>query len=72
MQFRAQVCTSTDMITAKSAFVLQIDEADDAVHGRMVGRVEHVLSGAAHEFRCSADLLAFIQQALAPQTAENS
>jgi hypothetical protein len=52
------------MLTARGAFVLQVDDAADPDGGRFGGRVEHLVSGKAVDFQSSGALLAFIAEAL--------
>jgi len=51
------------MLTARSAFVVQVDDAADGT-GRLDGRVEHLMSGRAATFDSAAALLAFIAEVL--------
>jgi hypothetical protein len=46
------------------AFVVQFDTHTDVAHGRLAGRVEHVVSGQATDFQSLETLLAFIAQVL--------
>jgi hypothetical protein len=47
------------------AFVVQFRAETNAAHGKISGRVEHVVSGQATHFVSVAELLAFIGQVLA-------
>jgi len=53
------------MITARGAFVVQVDETADPAAGRLDGRVEHVVSGKSAPFGSAGALLEFIAEALA-------
>ena len=46
------------------AFVVQFDTHTDVKHGHLAGRVEHVVSGQAIQFRSLETLLAFMAQLL--------
>ena len=47
------------------AFVVQLREETDIKAGRLIGRVEHVVSGEAARFRSVHELLAFLARMLA-------
>jgi hypothetical protein len=47
-------------LTPQRAFVVQFHIDTDLVAGRMVGRVEHVVSGQSGRFSSMASLLEFI------------
>ena len=51
----------------RRAFVVQLHAEADVAHGRLSGRVEHVLSGQAARFQNLDELLAFLSRML--QTA---
>lgn len=53
--------------------MVQVDDEVDGDDETIIGRVEHVLSGAVAEFDSPADLVRFIARALHPQpdTAAN-
>jgi hypothetical protein len=51
------------MITARGAFVVQVDDAADPATGRLDGRVEHLVSGRSAAFDSGSALLAFIASA---------
>jgi hypothetical protein len=51
-------------LTPQRAFVVQFHADTDLVAGRMVGRVEHVVSGRSQRFSSMASLLAFIENVL--------
>jgi len=51
-------------LPAERAFVVQLRVAAGAADP-IVGRVEHVVSGAAAQFACAADLIAFISKVVA-------
>ena len=58
--------TSTDLpLLPEWAFVVQFREGTAPLHGRMEGRVEHVLSGEAVRFSSLAELEAFLMRMLA-------
>ena len=46
------------------AFVIQLCVGMDMEHGRMEGRVEHVVSGQATRFQSLEELLAFMTRVL--------
>jgi hypothetical protein len=46
------------------AFVVQLHATADVVQARLVGRVEHVVSGQARHFQTLEELLAFIARVL--------
>lgn len=49
--------------------MIQVDEDVDGNGDSIVGRVEHVLTGAVAEFDSPADLLRFIHRSLQPPRA---
>lgn len=49
-----------------TAFVVEIDDDRVDTENHLHGRVEHVVSGAAHEFESARALIAFIEQVLQP------
>jgi hypothetical protein len=57
-------------LTPQRAFVVQFHIDTDLVAGRMVGRVEHVVSGQSGRFSSMASLLAFIEKVLSEVNME--
>jgi hypothetical protein len=57
-------------LPADRAFVVQLHVETDLAQGRIMGRVEHVVSGCAAHFDTLADLLRFIERVLASLHAE--
>ena len=51
-------------LTPQRAFVVQFHSDTDLVAGRMVGRVEHVVSGRSERFSSVVSLLASIEKVL--------
>jgi hypothetical protein len=59
----------TRALPIRRAFVVQLHAEADVAHRRIMGRVEHVLSGQARRFQTLAELLEFfthIIQAASP------
>jgi len=50
------------MRTARSAFLLEIDDASATGADEVRGHVEHVLTGRALDFRSWANLRAFVEE----------
>lgn len=50
------------MLTARRAFVVQIDSEACFSSGSFTGRIEHISSGEARRFAASGELLAFIRE----------
>jgi hypothetical protein len=57
-------------LPAERAFVVQLHVETDLAQGRIMGRVEHVLSGQAAHFDTLEDLLWFIERVLITLRAE--
>ena len=55
----------TSSLSPHRAFVVQLRAETDVAAGRLVGRVEHVVSGQAATFQTLEGLLAFLAQMLA-------
>jgi hypothetical protein len=51
-------------LSAHRAFVIQFDATTAVERGKVVGRVEHVVSGQAMHFQSLETLMAFIAQIL--------
>ena len=51
-------------LSVHRAFVVQLRTEADIAHGRVEGRVEHVVSGQAAHFDSLAELLAFMARVL--------
>ena len=51
-------------LPAERAFVVQLHVETEVAQGRIIGRVEHVLSGQAAHFDTLEDLLRFIERVL--------
>jgi hypothetical protein len=73
---KAQAETSS-LLLPEWAFVVQFREGTNLEHGRVDGRVEHVVSGQATRFTSVEELVAFMAQVLAtvrapPSTPESS
>lgn len=49
-----------------TAFVVEIDADAASPDGQLHGRVEHVVSGTAHEFESAQALVGFIEQLVQP------
>lgn len=54
------------MRTARSAFLLEIDDTDATGSDPVCGRVEHVLTGRTLDFRSWDTLRAFLEEVTAP------
>ena len=54
-------------LPVERAFVVQLHATADVTQARLVGRVEHVVSGQARHFHTLQELLAFMAQVLTPQ-----
>ena len=54
------------------AFVVQFNAETDLEHRRCMGRVEHVVSGAAIHFQSLEQLLSFVGRLLAAQAGQRS
>jgi hypothetical protein len=54
----------TPVLSVHRAFVVHFAPGTDAVRGQVVGRVEHLVSGEATEFRSIEELLAFFGRLL--------
>lgn len=54
----------TRALPIRRAFVVQLHAETDVAHGRITGRVEHVLSGQAVRFQTLDELLAFFTRLL--------
>ena len=52
------------------AFVVHLRPRSDVAAGLFVGRVEHIVSGAAGRFASAADLVEFVTRILEPQQEE--
>jgi len=52
-------------------FVIQLRPDSDLRAGQFDGRVEHIASGRSAHFRGIQDLLAFVAQCIAPETASS-
>lgn len=52
-------------LPAARAFVVQLHTLADVTQGRVMGRVEHVVSGQAAHFHTLEELLAFMARVLA-------
>jgi hypothetical protein len=52
------------------AFVLQIRPQMGAGDQLFVGRIEHIVSGAAERFTSTAEVIAFVTRVLLPATKE--
>jgi hypothetical protein len=61
---KAQAETSS-LLLPEWAFVVQFREGTDPGRGRIIGRVEHVVSGQATRFQSLEELLTFMAQVLA-------
>jgi hypothetical protein len=59
----------TSSLSPHRAFVVQLRAETDVAAGRLVGRVEHVVSGQAATFQTLEGLLAFLAQILAERGA---
>ncbi|HSF33591.1 MAG TPA: hypothetical protein VLK82_24370 [Candidatus Tectomicrobia bacterium] len=57
-------------LPTERAFVVQLHAETEMARGRILGRVEHVLSGQAAHFDTLEDLLTFIEQVLTSLRAE--
>lgn len=57
-------------LPAERAFVVQLHVETDLAQGRIMGRVEHVVSGRAAHFDTLEDLLGFIERVLITLRAE--
>jgi hypothetical protein len=57
-------------LPAERAFVVQLHVETDLAQGRIMGRVEHVVSGQAAHFDTLEDLLWFIERVLTTLRAE--
>jgi hypothetical protein len=55
-------------LSVARAFVVQFDTHTDVERGHLAGRVEHVVSGQASQFRSLETLLAFVAQLLHTQS----
>jgi len=58
---------STAPLPPERAFVVQLRAQSGPTGELLVGRVEHLASGAAAHFGCAAELIAFIAKVLAPE-----
>ena len=58
-------------LPANRAFVIQFSTETDVPHGRLTGRVEHVVSGQSRHFQSLEELLAFVSHTL-PIRSENN
>lgn len=58
------VSESPAVLTARGAFVIQVDDAAELHDQGLGGRVEHVVTGKSAVFTSSGALLAFILDAL--------
>jgi hypothetical protein len=52
-------------LSVHCAFVVHFRVNSDVAHGRLAGRVEHVVSGQSVHFASLEELLAFIERVLA-------
>jgi hypothetical protein len=59
-------------LPAERAFVVQLHVETEVARGRILGRVEHVLSGQAAHFDTLEDLLRFIERVLTSLCARPS
>ena len=59
-----QPLTHPASLSVHRAFVVEFDADADLQAGRMMGRVEHVVSGRATSFQSHETLLAFMAQVL--------
>jgi len=62
---RAGVPGSEAPLPAERAFVVQLRAQPDPAGNLIVGRAEHITSGAEARFTSAADLIAFITRVLA-------
>ena len=67
-----QKAEATPPLLPDWAFVVQFRVGTNIEHGRMEGRVEHVVSGQATRFSSLEDLLAFMAQVLTTLRTEFS
>lgn len=58
------------MRTARSAFLLEIDDSTTSGIDPVRGHVEHVLTGRALDFRSWESLRAFLEEAIAPPSPQ--
>jgi hypothetical protein len=56
--------THPTSLSVRRAFVVEFDAEADLQAGRVIGRVEHVVSGRATSFQSQEMLLAFMAQVL--------
>ena len=59
-----QHLTNPALLSVHRAFVVEFDADTDLQAGRVIGRVEHVVSGRATSFQSHEMLLAFMAQVL--------
>jgi hypothetical protein len=63
--------TKTPLLTPAGIFVVHLRSDSDASRQRLIGRVEHVMSGDSEAFASLTDLLAFVHRHPAePRDAE--
>jgi hypothetical protein len=64
---------AVNLLPMRRAFVVQVARESNLPHGKVAGRVEHVDSGRARNFRSLDELLNFLCEALtAEQQAEDA
>ena len=56
-------------LPVERAFVVQLHATADITQARIIGRVEHVVSGQARHFRTLKELLTFMARVLTAQDA---
>lgn len=55
---------SPTRLSARHAFVVQLDQMADPLPERLLGRIEHVLTGVTQQFESLAEMYEFMGQSL--------